>query len=223
MRSPEIASAFLPQPKQDRSRAGVERVLVATEALLGDRPLEEITLADILKQARVSVGAFYAQFGNKDALVPCLYERYDQRITEAARAILHPSRWVGRDLTTRVHVLFRYGVLLYRRNRGLMRALSLHARAHPEAISPGQRMHRRDLWNEVAELLLTCRDEMTHPDPDQAVRFGVLMAGATFREKLLYDASPHAQAVTGNDHRLATEAALAFLSYVGAKAIRGSK
>jgi len=189
-------------------------LLASAEDLLQTRLFEEIPLADILRRAGVSVGAFYARFSSKDALVPCLYERYDRSVTRGARRVLDPDRWRTRDLEERVHLLFRYAVMLYRRNRGLMRALALLARSDPDIVSEQQCRNRFELYESVARLLLERRDQMRHPDPERAVQFGILMAGATFREKILYDRAPHPQAVATTDRLLAREASRAFLSYV---------
>jgi AcrR family transcriptional regulator len=203
-------------PRQERSRATLARILDATEFLLESHLLEEITLGDILRESGVSVGAFYARFSNKEAIVPCLYERYDRRITEGMKIVLDGQRWRGRALSARVGLLFRYSVMLYRREHGLLRALILRARSDPDIVTVEQRQNRAELYEMTARMLLECRDEMTHPDPESAVAFGLLMAGATFREKVLYARAPHPQAVAATDAVLVREMSRAFLGYVGA-------
>jgi len=215
----KLATNQMRPPQQERSRATLERILAATESLLRRRLLEEITLSDILKKARVSVGAFYARFPNKESLIPLLYERYDKRLTEAAARALDSQRWQGRGISERVAALFRFVVTLYRRDQGLMRAITLRSRTHPDTVSGLQREQRIDFYDMVAQLLLERAGEITHPDPDRAVRFGLLMAGATLREKILY-VGPHAAATDITDSRLAREMSQAFLKYVGAKGVQ---
>jgi AcrR family transcriptional regulator len=209
-------------PRQERSRATLNRILEATEALLRERLLDDVTLGDILERSRVSVGAFYGRFPNKEALVPCLYDRYDRWVTDGARRILDPGRWRGLSLHRRSDLFFRYAVRIYRANRGLMRALTLHARAHPEAVSGPQRGNRADLYERAASLFLERRSQMSHPDPELAVRTGLLMIGSTLREKILHDGSPHSRAVLLTDAQLSREMSRAFLQYVGARRRRRS-
>ena len=216
-RSPSTEPGLLRPPQQERSRATMERILEGTEDLLRHHLLDEIMLTDILRRARVSVGAFYTRFAKKEALIPFLYERYDRRVTQGAERILKPGRWRGRDLDARVELLFRYVVMLYRTNRGLLRALALWARTHPDFVTQEQRERKAYLYELVTRLLLECRAEMTHPDPDRSVRFGLLMAAAMFREKILYDRAPHPHAVTITDRQLAKEMSRAFVKYVGIK------
>ncbi len=54
-------------PCQPRSQRTQDRLLDATEALLATRPFEEITVAEIVRRARRSVGSFYASFDAKRA------------------------------------------------------------------------------------------------------------------------------------------------------------
>jgi AcrR family transcriptional regulator len=204
-------------PLQARSRDTLARILEATEGLLRERLLEEIPLADILRQSGVSVGAFYGRFPSRESLIPCLYERYDERVSLYFSRAIAEERWRGRSLRERVTILFRYAVSLYRRNRGLMRALALRARTHPAIVAPEHRAHRSDQYAVMSRFLLECAPEMTHPEPERAVRIGLLMAGSTFREKILYDRAPHPQSVDVSDRDLAREVSRAFLSYVGAK------
>ena len=49
-----------PAPKQERSRQTCERILAATEQLLRDHLFEQISVADIVRTAKASVGSFYA-------------------------------------------------------------------------------------------------------------------------------------------------------------------
>jgi len=204
-------------PRQQRSRDSLNRVLTAAESLLETRLLEDITLAEILKKAHVSVGAFYARFSNKDAMIPFLYERYDRNLANGAARVLDRGRWRGLDLPKRVELLYRYVVRAYRLNRGLMRALTLYARARPEEITSAQRGSRFGQYEAAAALLLECRDEMGSRDPERDVRFALFVAGATFRDKILHGRAPHPGSVVVADRQLAIEMARVFLCYVGCR------
>ena len=68
------STTYVREPQQERSRVTMRRILLATEELLGQHLLEDITLNDILGRSGVSVGAFYARFSGVDALVPALYD-----------------------------------------------------------------------------------------------------------------------------------------------------
>lgn len=63
-------------PLQDRSQKTMERLLVAAEARIIEVGFEKATIAEIAKRADSSVGAFYARFSDKDALLRCLLDRF---------------------------------------------------------------------------------------------------------------------------------------------------
>ncbi|HEY5933169.1 MAG TPA: TetR/AcrR family transcriptional regulator [Kofleriaceae bacterium] len=64
------------EPKQARSRALVDSVLVAFDQLLRTLPDERhVTIERILTRAGVSLGSFYEYFTDKDALLGALVER----------------------------------------------------------------------------------------------------------------------------------------------------
>lgn len=64
------------EPKQARSRALVDSVLVAFDQLLRTLPDErQVTIERILTRAGVSLGSFYEYFTDKDALLGALVER----------------------------------------------------------------------------------------------------------------------------------------------------
>ena len=110
--------------------------------------------------------------------------------------------------------IVRIAVRGYRRERGLIRALALHARSHPEQITSHQRRHRGWLYDRITELLRERRDEITHPSPAAAIRLGLLFVGAACRDKILFADAPHPRSVDCDDAELAAELTRAFLAYL---------
>ncbi len=182
-------------PQQARSRATLDRILEATEKLLETHLMDELTLADILGEAGVSVGSFYGRFKNKEALLPELHTRYARRLDVGSVRVFAPGRWEGRSLRWRVRKLVRYAVLTYRRQRGLLRALSLDWRIHPERVTPSVMVNREAFHRLVASALIGARDEITHPHAEAAVRFGLSLVGAVCRDQMLTGPSGHPQPV----------------------------
>ncbi len=175
---------------------------------------EELPLAEILQKADTSVGAFYARFDGKEALVPLLYDRYDAALHAAAARFLNPDRWRGRSLRYRASRIVRFAVREYRRHRGLMRALALHARTRPRVLTPEQEKDRRGLSDHAAMLLLDARGDIRHPDPELAVRHGLFFVLASCRDKILFAEAPHPRLLPVSDHTLAAELSRALISYL---------
>jgi len=210
------------RPQQQRARRTRERILVAVERLLEHKRFEDITLGEIVGTAGASVGSFYHLFASKDALVPPLYARYDAAITALADRLLDRRRWQGRGLAYRATRLLRYGARALRDQRGLMRALALHARSHPEHVTAEQRGRRMEFYERVAALLLECRTEIAHPDPERAVELGLFFVGAALRDKILFDQAPHPQSLEIDDRRLAADLAAALLAFLQRSPSEGS-
>ena len=109
-------------------------------------------------------------------------------------------------------MLVRYLVRVYRLNRGLLRALSLHWRMHPEVISDQARVEREEYFALIAGVLLARREEIAAPEPERAVRLGILTTMATCRDLFLTGSVPHP--LQAEDRWLADELARGLLAYL---------
>lgn len=210
-------------PQQDRSRATLRRFLEATLALLGERRFEEASVAEIARRARSSVGAFYARFEGKQALVACLNQRIFEEGRERWGAFLAPERWRGRDAAAVMRGVVRHVVRKRRANRGLLRALALHARSHPQpGFAEAAAASNRHVHALLRALLLARRAELGHPDPERAIGMGLLLVDAATREAILFD---EARLVPGglSDAVLVRELSAAWLAYLGVKPRRGRR
>ncbi len=77
-----------PAPSQDRSRRTAERFLDAAFKLLESKTFDELSVADLAREAGRSVGAFYQRFGGKDDfLVVLLVTYFETRETSFAEAL----------------------------------------------------------------------------------------------------------------------------------------
>ena len=200
------------EPRQARGRETRDQILGAAEALLRTRTLEEITIGDIVREADASVGSFYHLFESKEAIIAPLYQRYDERITAETERIFRRARRTSRTMEARVVWLVRYAVRGYRRDRGLLRAMALHARKSDVTIE--QHVHRSRFYERLAELLLEFKGEIPHSDPGQAIRLGLFFVAAACREKILFGNAPHPRSLRMGDRALADGLARALLAYL---------
>jgi AcrR family transcriptional regulator len=69
-------------PKQNRSRATVERILLAAEEEIGEFGLAQASTTSIAKRAGVSVGALYRFFRDKDEIAQGMAHRYLETVGE---------------------------------------------------------------------------------------------------------------------------------------------
>jgi AcrR family transcriptional regulator len=165
----------------------LDRLLAAAAELLAERRFEEATVAELVRRAGSSVGAFYARFGSKEALL----HELDERLFEVGRRswaeFLAPARWAGVPASTIVEQVVGRLVARRRERRGLLRALALYARARPESAFArrGARLNRL-LTRRLTELLLRRRAEIGHSRPAQAVAFALEIADSVTRDAIVF-------------------------------------
>ena len=203
-----------PAPQQERSRQTCERILAATEQLLRDRLFEQISVADIARTAKASVGSFYARFAKKTDLLPDLYRRYDAGLAREAQGLWPTGGWGDTPLQLRAERLIAFFADWFVVNRGLLRAIGFHSRQNPESLPADLIDRRRDLHKRVAGILLERRAEITHTDPEKAVEMGLFAVGAILREKLLFGGAPHARSISDDLADLERETTLLLMGYL---------
>lgn len=197
-----MAPSMVRPPLQERSRRTLERILGTTERLLLKRPFEEIGVQQIVRGARTSVGAFYARFEDKSALLGALYERYAQGLDErvAAWRSTHPDP--GSGLPAACAWVARYLVDSFRERRHLLRALALHVRLRPEVPGASASRRRLEQLAFLEETLLRNGGEIPDADRERAVRTAIFLAACACRERILFSESTHARALEQSDDRL---------------------
>jgi len=172
-------------PKQERSRHTVHRLLSATEALLEHGGLEAATVPAIAKAAGLSVGVVYRRFPDKDMLLRDVYTRFFEGLARP-RVQWQPASF--RDLARQ---LILEMVQSYRRKRGLVRALILYARTHPdpEFRDGARKLHRATVFP-LRAFLLSHRNEIKHPNPDAAIEFALVAVTAVLQNAALEEHWP---------------------------------
>jgi AcrR family transcriptional regulator len=210
----ETLSNAVRPPQQQRSRETFDRILQATKDLMRDKEFDAITIAEIALRAKSSIGAFYARFPSKEALLPALYDAYSRSLETETTVWSDPSTWGERSLTVRVAKMVRFVIRDYRATRPFMRPLALYARQHPQAISPEHRRLSSEKHRAACAFLQECRDEITHPDPERAIDLIAYFIPAIGRDKILFGDVPHASSVQIEDTALEEELIHLALSYL---------
>ena len=191
------------KPKQARSEDSLRRLLDAAESLLGERSVGEVSIADIARRARSSVGGFYARFRDKDEL--------EQRFEEV-EAQLEPERGISGLLRPSIHLL----VDIYRTRRGLLVAFASRAadnrRLHQAALA-----FRHNVIARFTSLLLEFRDDIVHPDPELAAELCVQLA-IGFMEQTLSAGRLRAGGEPLPEGRIEEELERALRAYLGVSA-----
>ena len=92
------------QPSQERSKATVNRILRAAEALIAKSGTGALKMREIALHAKVPIGSVYMYFPNREAIIRAIVDRYhesiDASLEESASEVKNPQDIV--DLMGRI-------------------------------------------------------------------------------------------------------------------------
>lgn len=184
MKTPSPRARRLPavQPRAERT---AERILDATELLLGRVGAEALSVDEIAAAAHVSVGAFYKRYTGKQALLPALLSRMQQRALAAPMAYRADSGPL--DLLARFDALIVEHIEAYRHSRVALRSLVVAHWQDPGAFAAA-RNAAIELSGRVMRWLLERRAEIGHPMPERALAFSLGSTLQTLQAALLFEA-----------------------------------
>ena len=171
-------------PQQARSQLTLSRILDATESLLAEKTWEDAGVAEIARRAGSSVGAFYARFRDKDALLAALHERFIEEAFATSVAALEESRWTGASICEIVRELVAFQVRVYDQRRDLLRAFILRAIQDPSFQTRAERLNG-PILELFTKLVVARRHEILHPVPVVAAGFVARMINAMLVSRTL--------------------------------------
>jgi AcrR family transcriptional regulator len=105
-------------------------ILAATESILADTPLHDISVARIMEEAQVSRGTFYSYFASKFEVVAALLEQVMEEMYDLLRpfTVEQPNR----PREDAIREVLAESTSLWRRHRVVFRATHDHWHAVPE-------------------------------------------------------------------------------------------
>lgn len=163
-------NAHLNSPKQARSRRTLERIIQAALEILEVDGSSALTVQAVVERASSSVGSFYARFSGKEDLLDYLAERVWHQTLDRWNNALSSRDWSRIDLQHIAEGSIRLLVDAGKSRSVYMRALDRAKGRDGVAYDT----FRSRVIGDVAEILLARRDEIAHPDPELAVRLGLL-------------------------------------------------
>jgi AcrR family transcriptional regulator len=206
-------------PRQKRSRESLRRMLDAAEVVVAKYGIEGATLPRIAAQARITPTNVYRRFRNKDALIRAVFQRLTDRSSAEVNSQFDPETVRPIGLIQFSRNVIAGMVNGYRANAALSRATVEYSERHWEAafIRKARAAEAQSLRQMVATFLIW-RDQITHPDPEYAIRFAFLMMGFALREVILFERRQiFADVLLLDDDSLKQELPQFFLRYLGVK------
>lgn len=213
---PSIAPLhWVKPPRQARSQRTLERLLDATEELIAERGMPAVTVSEVVRRAGSSVGAFYARFPDKDALLATLHERSCAEALATTELALEPKRWKKDDLSTVVHEIVRFTQALCRERLGLLKAFIALAAAD-QSYAARRATLERNMGDVLFRFLESREGEILHPDLRVAADVSIRMILGTLEYGALVHCGGGDEAGNGEE-RTGKELARAVIGYLGAR------
>jgi AcrR family transcriptional regulator len=172
-------------PRQKRSRESLERLLEAAEAQIKAEGLDSLTVNTVVSRVGLSVGAFYARFPDKTALLHAVQNRFHNRLEPVIRAQILEEAGSSPDLASAlaaaVEVLIRNVTADWELSRGFM----MMSVFDPVMKARGELVNR-DRREVLTAVLLQHEAEIGHPDTRLAIDVAYGMYAAVIRGRLIF-------------------------------------
>ena len=201
-------------PKQARSRKTMDRIAHAALELMEEGGIEHATVASIVERAGASVGSFYARFGGKDDLILYLQDRIWADARDRWNSALQAYDWGEFSLESAVEGVV--GLLLhsFRADYHQREILGRERRQDEEGARRVFGFHQHIL-STITPIFLRHREEITHPDPEWAIRLGYRFAVGAMRELLELEGSVGIVDGATTADAIMPELARAWVAYLG--------
>jgi AcrR family transcriptional regulator len=171
-------------PRQARSRDKLERFIAAAERLINDRGFQATSVPDIAREAGCSVGLFYTRFRDKQELLRYLFEHYLGEAVATAREALRPGRFGDVPLAELVRQAVAGMVRIHRARPGLVYAFYEMVPVDPVLGARVLEVHH-EIEVLAREALSARADEIGHPHPELAARFGIRLVVGVLQQRAL--------------------------------------
>jgi len=207
----QIDQAMERKPKQSRSIASTARMLDAAEALFANGGADAVTVDAIVRQAKTSVGAFYARFADRAGLLAAMHQRFIERMAvEAQTAVSKAFRQA--DLARAVAAFVKHALPAARKHREsilffvVTSATESPLRKQGLAANPG-------FAAAFAAAVMPFRGEIAHSHPEDAIDVAFRILFAVFLQRALFTPG-EATGKPINDASLAKEIAHCLVAYL---------
>jgi AcrR family transcriptional regulator len=186
-------------PVQERSQQTYSAILDAVEALLHDRPFDQITTTEIAQEAGLTTGAIYGRFRSKDDLLPHLYVRYLDWVDQEVPIWFAKHDWAALDPAQSSDLVAEKIIRLHQTKPWLLRAVIIYVRGKRRSQARGARDH-----SNLVESILKCFHHCKGVSPvaEADLVFAVHAALTIAREILIFPDAPMARAVYKNKAEL---------------------
>ena len=154
-------------PKQTRSRQSFDRMLDTAIEIINEGGLSALTLAEVSRRSRVSIGSIYCRVDSKDALIREVQARALTEMDHEFAVLVNKVRRKGLGLRELVPTIVRELALYLKRHARLLNAFMQQAAVDPVIESVGRKSWQQN-GLDFKLVLLERHAEFRHPNPEHA-------------------------------------------------------
>ncbi len=200
--------------QQARSRETTRAIAAALEELLKSKNFEQITMVEIAKGAKVSPGAIYRRFENKEALLPHVFDRYREELGKWLARVT-PEFVLSQETTLEgaLRVVIEETLRCFRDQAHIFRTVHLFARLRAQSVKAGSPTNAS--FEPFGSLLKTFKSEILKPPQDAAAFLGHSLI-ANVNERALYPAQLPAAGLNISDEQFASDLAKMYAAWLRA-------
>jgi len=209
MQAPGKTSKGVRAAKQSRSLLKHQALLQAGRRLLDTHDLSTLSVAQLTRDAGMSVGSFYSRFEDKDAWFAELLRVTGEQALQDTQALLVSARFTRASNARKVAQIVRHLVHIHREHRGIFRAAHSDP-ARSRLYWPQLHAYGRQLGDAVYLALAAHLQQV--PAAQRRLRVGIALqlVFGTLVNAVLHNPGP----IGLHDKRMETELSRVFLATV---------
>ena len=169
-----MENAFARKPKQNRSQQSFDRMLDAATQILEEGGMSALTLSEVSRRSKVSIGSIYCRVDGKEDLLRAVQARALAQMDREFALLLTRVRRRALPLRELVPTMVKELANFLRRHSQLLSAFMQQASTDPVIQATGAKS-----WQQTSLdfklIILERLDEFGHPDPEHATEMCFLI------------------------------------------------
>ncbi len=172
-------------PQRPPGARTLERLLAAAEDQLREEEVDLFTIQKVLDRTNLSVGAFYSRFPDKTTLLHAVQERVHARLEPKIVTALEAEAEVAESLDDAVDHCLDILIDNLLGERKLLRAFWILSTFDPVMRRRAEQGNHQRRSAFLDAVLKGHRDEIGHPDPEEAMAMAYAMCTGVVQTRLL--------------------------------------